>query len=425
MNEETNKKQKWPKRKLIKAIVTLVIIALLVVSVFIFVSKNNANAQIKRFSESIENNNANVLAEVLSTNDKQMTTEEAKNLISYLKSDENPNRLDDTLKKVKKNLKSGNSISELGTLKDKNGEPVISFSKNGKKLFVLDKISIEPHYREVYIRELDNTATYEFDNKHRVAVDKNKVSKLGEFVVGDYDVPVKKVFRDSSVNGKINGKIHVNTDDIQKGNHIVAKQDFNQTKIKIKLHNDDKLSDKNRKVIINGNTKPLKKDKVYGYFPNSNSFSVEAKGEMKGHRFKTNKVEVLQGTTNNSTQVVNLYFDEKQISKEIKKEEKMKNKLSKFIKAYIDDLSKAYKNKDYNEVSKYIKSNSDAEKFMEPKFKDKQSVKYKNIDVEKVEKEGNSFKITVKKRHKSIDMNNIYHVKIENDEPKIFKIENI
>lgn len=423
MSEDKNKKQKWTKKGKIKAIVTFVIIALLVISAFIFVNKNNADAQLKHFSDSVENSDAKTLANLLSTNDRTMTTDEAEHFITYLKSDENPNRLKETLDNVKSSLKDENSTSDLGTLKDKNNKPVLSFSKNGKQMFLLDKISIKPHYKDVYIKELDNTATYDFDKKHRVAVRKNKVSKLGSFVVGNYEVPVKKVFKDGSVQGKVDGKIHINTDELQKDNHVLAKQDFNQTKIKIKLHNDEKLESKNKKLLINGDIKSLEEDKIYGYFPNAQSFSVKAEGKLKDNNFETNKVDVLQGTTNNSTQVVNLHFDDKEINKTLEEDKKIKKELDKFIKSYMEDLNKAYKNKEYNEISNYIEDDSSAEKFMEPKFEHKESIKYTDTKVQKVKKEGSIYKVYAHKKYKKFDVNNIYHVKIENDKPKIVKIE--
>lgn len=423
MTEEASNEKKWPKKKLIKAIVTIVIIALLIVSIFIFISKNNANSQIDRFSESIENGDADALAEILSTNERNMTKSEAENLITYFKTNENPKRLKNTLDEVKNNLDSDNSTSHLGTLKDKNGKPVISFSKNGKHLFILDKISIEPHYRDIYIKELDNKATYRFDKKHEVPVDGNKLNKLGSFIVGDYDVSVKKKFKNGSVKGSIDGIIHINTDEVNKNDQIVAEQKFNQTKISVKLHNDSKLKSKSTKLLINNEVTSLKKDNIYGYFPNEQPFTVQAKGELKGHSFRTNKVEVLQGTTANSHQVVNLRFDEKAINKAVKEDEKVKQKLSKFIKEYMDDLNKAYKNTEYSEISSYIKEDSSAEKFMKPKFKDKQSIKYTDTSVKKVEKEGDMYKLHVHKKYKNYDVNNIYHVKIENDEPEIVEID--
>lgn len=423
MTEEASNENKWSKKKLIKAIVTLVIIALLIVSIVLFISKNNANAQLDRFSESIENGDADVLAEMLSTNERKMTTDEAKNLITYFKTNENPKRLSDTVDEVEEKLKSDESTSQLGTLKDKNGKPVISFSKNGKHLFVLDKISIEPHYKDVYIKELDNTAVYSFDTKHQVTVDRNKINKLGSFVVGDYDIPVKKKFKEGSVQGTVDGIIHINTDEVNKNDQIVADQKFNQTKISVKLHNDSKLESKNTKLLINDEITSLKKDNVYGYFPNEQSFTVQAKGEVKGHRFRTNKVEVLQGTTANSHQVVNLRFDEKDINKAVKEDEKIKQKLSKFIKEYMDDLNKAYKNTEYDEISNYIKEDSSAEKFMKPKFKHKQSIKYTDTSVKKVEKEGDVYKLHVHKKYKNYDVNNVYHVNMENDDPEIVEIE--
>lgn len=417
--KDTEKKIKWTKKTTIKAIVTTVIIALLIMSIILYVKKNNANAQLDQFASSIENDNSKRLADVLSTNNRKMSNAEAKHLINYFKQADNAKRLNETLKEVKSNIKSDNATADLGTFKDANNKPILDFSKNGKKMFFIDKISIEPHYRTVYIEEADNSATYIIDKEHQVSVDKNKLNELGSFVVGSYDIAAKKEFKEGAVKGKVNGTIHINTDNLNKSNKVVAKQSFNQTKIEIALHNASKLD--KEKLIINGKTTELDTNKTYGYYPNNNRFTVQATGQTKGHVFKTNKVDVLQGTTYNSTQIVNLKFDDKDIEKTIEKDNKDKEKISRFIKEYMDSLNKAYKKTDYDEIKDYIKTGSQADKFMKPKFKDKQNIKYTNTKVKSVKKDGDTYTVVITKQYKDNTVGTQYKVQ----DNKIIDIQDV
>lgn len=423
MSGNMEKTDKCKKKTIIKAIVTLVIIAILIISISIFITKNNAKSQIETLKDSVNNNDAKTLSLLLSTNSRDMTEDEGEHLIDYFKKDKNFQRFNKQLAKIKDNVDSKSGEPELGAITDKRNKTIINFSKNGKKYMFLDRVSMQPQYRDVYVKELDNTSVYNFDNKHQVPVDKNKVNKLGSFVVGSYDVPVKKEFTDGSVTGAIKGEIQIDTDKLDEKNRIIAKQDFNQTQINIKLHNDKNIDKKNRELVINGDVMSLDEGKLYGYFPNKNSFSVKAQGELKGHKFNTKSVNVLQGTTNNSIQTVNLYFNDKNIDKVIKEDKRMEKELEKFIKRYMDILNKAYKNKSYDEISKYIKSDSSAENFMKPKFKQKQSIKYKNVDVEKVKRVGKYFELYVQKKYKNYDVKNIYKIEVDNGEPKIIKID--
>lgn len=426
MSEETKQSKtennsKWTKKSTVKAIVTIVIIALLITFSVIFVKKNDANAQLNQFTSSIENNNPERLATILSTNEREMTKAEAEHLITYFKQRDNAERLNKTINNVKANIKSDESSPELGTLRDKNNQPILDFSKNGKKMFFLGKLSIDPHYRAVYIKEADNTATYNLGEGHQVAVDKNKLNKLGSFVVGNYNIDAKKEFKDGAVKGEVDGTIHIDTDNIDESNRVIGKQSFNQSKIKIELHNADKLDDKSLKLMINGETTELNTNKTYGYFPNSDSFTVQAEGKKEEHIFKTNEVNVLQGTTNNSIQTINLEFNDKEIEKTLEKEEEEKSKMSSFIKDYMESLNKAYKHTDYDEIKKYIKEGSKADEFMEPKFEKKADIKYKNTKVKSVEKTNDVYEIVISKQYKDNTITTEYKVK----DNKIIEIQDV
>ena len=396
---ETEEKDTKRKKAIIKAIVTLVIIAIIIISCIYVVKSNNAEAQLKDFKTSVENGDKESVAQYLSSNTRKMTTKESGHLIDYLSEKENKERLNKAIDTAINNLKSGESTSDLGTLKDKDNDAVLDFHKNGKQKLFLDKISINPHYRSVYIKELENNATYILSKKNKVPVDKNKLNKLGSFVVGNYNVDLSKEFDYSSVKGTVDGKIHINTDKKQNGK-IIANQSFPQTKIKVNLHNDEKLSAENRKLLINGEAKPLKENKTYGYFPNENTFSVKAAGNLNGQNFKTNTVDVYKGLTNNSTQTVNLYFDKKEIGQNLKEEKKNKEEIKRLLKDYIKSLNKAYKSKSYKDVSEYIKDDSEAEKQLKPRIKQKEDIKFKDVKVKTVKRQGDKYKVEVSKRYK-------------------------
>lgn len=413
--------EKDPKKKkvYIKAIVTLVIIAIIIVSCIYIIKSNNAEAQLKDFKASVESGDKESVTQYLSSNTRKMSTKEAGHLIDYLNQKENKDNLNKTIDKAIDNIESGESVSVLATLKDKDNDTVLDFHKNGKQMLFLDKISIKPHYRTVYVKELDNKATYILSNKNKVPVDKNKVNKLGSFVVGDYNVDLSKEFDYTSVKGKIDGQIHINTDEKKKGK-IIAKQSFPQTKIKVNVHNDQQLSSKNRKLLINGDIKDLKENKTYGYFPNEDTFSVKAEGNMDGTDFKTNSVDVYKGVSNNSTQTVNLYFDKKEISKSIKEEKETKEEMRELIKDYVESLNKAYKNKSYEDVSEYIKDDSEAEKQLKSKVKQKESIKFKDVKVNSVEKQGDRYKVEASKKYKNNTIVTEYEIDSESNQIEIY-----
>src|SRR5699024_10036914 len=101
---------------------------------------------------------------------------------------------------------------------------------------------------------------------------------------------------------------HINTNKKDDKHRVIAKQDFTQTKIKIKIHNDEDISNKSLKLYINGHLMKFNKDKIYGYYPNKDNFDVHVTGKYKDRIFKTNKVSVMESLSN-SVQIVNLDFD--------------------------------------------------------------------------------------------------------------------
>lgn len=416
---EHNEQDQCKNYKIIKAIIVLFIIASIITIGYIFYIKNNAASQIKEFKSNISNDNYKSLANQLSTNKRNMTTEESRHLVDYFKTKGNYKKLNRELENIEANLDKKSQESELGAITDKNKKTIITFSKNGKKFLFFDKISIKPIYRDVYVKELNNTATYNFKKRHKVLVDKNRINNIGSFIVGDYDVPVEKVFKDGPVKGHVNGKIHINTDRKQDNKHIIADQTFNQTRVRIKLRNDSKLD--NTKVYINDTPYKSDENRVYGYFPNDSSFNINATGEIDDNLFKTNDIDVNQTIGGNLT--VNLDFNRNKIDKYIEKKKKNRKVLNKFMKSYTKDLSKAYENKEYADISDYIKDNSRAEKLMKPKFKKKQKVKYSDTKVNDIKKEEDLYKVDVTKKYKANLVKITYYIKKIGSQFQITKME--
>lgn len=418
--QENTHKKLLTKPRFIKVIILIVVIALVTAIIYVFISKNGAESQMNELKSNIENKKDNALASQLSTNQREMTKKEANNLIKYFNSDNHKEQLQKEVHHIKSNIKK-DSGSDLGQIKDQQGKPIISISKNGKQYFILDKISMEPIYRDVYVKEADNKATYNIDENHQVSVQKQKLNKLGSFVVGKYEIPVKKEFKEGPVKDTVSGNLIIDTTKSQNGK-IVAKQDFNQTQIKIKVHNDDKIESKNRNLYINDKQYNLSESKKYGYFPNDDSFEVSVKGQIDGHIFETNKVSVMEGL-NSNTQTVNLYFNEKEIKSKTEADKKTRKDITDFIEDYMQHLNKAYEKTKYSPIKEDIKAGSKAETFMKPKFEKKQKIKYTATKVNKIKKNSDQYQVEVSKKYKSNPVKTIYTIEKDTDSFKITKME--
>ncbi|WP_281512220.1 TcaA second domain-containing protein [Mammaliicoccus vitulinus] len=418
--QENTRKKLLTKPRLIKIIILIVVIALITAIIYVFISKNGAESQINELQSNIENKNDNALAAQLSTNQREMTQKEANNLIDYFNSDKHKEQFQKELHDIKSNIKKDLG-SDLGQIKDQQGNPIISISKNGKQYFILDKISMEPIYRDVYVKEADNDATYNIDKKHQVSAQKQKLNKLGSFVVGKYEIPVKKEFKEGPVTDTVSGNLIIDTTKSKNGK-IVAKQDFNQTQIKIKVHNDNKIESKNRNLYINDKQYNLSESKKYGYFPNDDSFEVSVKGQIDGHIFETNKVSVMEGL-NSNTQTVNLYFNEKEIKSKTEADKKTRKEITDFIEDYMQHLNKAYEKTQYRPIKEDIKVGSKAESFMKPKFEKKQKIKYTSTKVNKIKKNNDQYEVEVSKKYKSNPVKTIYTIEKDTDSFKITKME--
>src|SRR5699024_12234269 len=87
-----------------------------------------------------------------------------------------------------------------------------------------------------------------------VTANKNKLTEMGAFFVGNYDIDATKEFKEdeSLVTGSVDGSIHIDTDSLDKDNKIVASDNFDQAWFKVNLKNTDKIK-KIDNIYIDGN----------------------------------------------------------------------------------------------------------------------------------------------------------------------------
>lgn len=328
-NESTNNKKS---RKIIWIIISIAIICIIGIIVLL-IRSHNANSQIRELKSNIDNNKVSKVAKQLSNNEQTMSESQATQLIKYLKDKNNYKRFNKEISNVIKNTKHDNTNStKLGTITNDQGEPIITFKKNGKQFFILDRVAMEVNYLPVYIKEEQYSSKYQVSGKKNKISEPNKLTYIGDFVDGKYRVPTKKTINNGPIKDDLNGSIEVDTSKKNKDNKIIANQHFKQAQFKIILHNDEKLNNNTKKIIINDHEYNFEKNKIQGYIPANQDFKVYAKGKIGNKTFETKPGNVFYHS-NNDIQVVHLYFNVEEINKKLeedkKKAEKQKKKAEK------------------------------------------------------------------------------------------------
>ena len=387
INQEKKQKQKKQLRKWL-IISSIIIIIILIIAFIIYwnVDNKSEKGQINDLDKAIQNKNADKLSKMMKTKGNTLPKSDAKRLINYFNQKDNQSRYQKQIKEIKETIDNGTQTdSTLGEIKDKNGKPVITISKDGIKAFFFKKLAFTPHYRTVYIDSKNNDATYQFDNKGKQssAVAGNKLSKLGSFMVGNYNISANKHFKDSSIDidDSVSGDININTDKVNSKGQIIAQEQFPQAWFKVKLENTKSL-DKDYNLYINDKRVNYSKSETYGAYPTDVPLKVKATGKINDKTIHTNEYDV-ESNKDDATQTITLKFDEKAIKKQVEKDKAIEKDAQSFLKSYTQELSRGYKESTFSGLRKYFKdSNSDVAKnirkqvlskkknqYSEPKFK--------------------------------------------------------
>lgn len=402
-----------------KLIITLIIVILMIafsILIYFLIQKYNAKGQMDKFERAVKDNDYNTVSNILTNNNHKFTKVEAKNFVKYVKKDNNYSKFQNEVKSIKKNIKEDKQhSSNLGSFTDSNNKKVLTVNKDGKKFFILDKIAFKPHLYNVYVKELDNKAVYEYklDKSIKTIADKNKLSKIGEFFVGNYTIDAQKTFKDSEVNGTTNGQLIINTDKKNKKGQVIADDVFSQITFKPKLHSSKELDKDSFKLYINNKETDYIDNKVYGKYPYINDpISVYAVGKIDDKEFKTSTVK-LKENPNQDLQNVKLEFDKAKVHRYKYDTDDKKDKSKDFMKKYMKHLNKAYSKGDYDYVKNDIDKGSELAERIKKETHDKQKINYEIKSFDKIKRNGNKLNIKLTKSNNNYITTASYTLKFD------------
>lgn len=388
------------KRKYIIFGVILVITLLIIGIAYYLISLNNAKGQIKEFEKLVQHNDYNSIANKLSNNEQTLSKTDAKNFVAFVKKKQNKERYNKQIKNIKSNIDQNKEYNtEYGSITDQYGNNLITVKKNGKKFFLIDKLEFKPKLTNVYVKEFNNTGFYHYKqgkNKETLA-DSNQTTELGKFFVGKYSIKADKTIKESLHNGTVTGKLNIDLTNREDTNKIYADEDFNQSWFKIKLNNNSLLEKDSYKVLVDNKSIDYKPQKVYGKYYTPTDLKVYVTGQLEGKEFKTNTINIRRNYKN-EYQDLKLSFDKNQIEDYKKDSNELKDKAKDYIKKYVKSLNKAYNKKEYKYISEFIKPNSELEKQLKNNIQGKEKVEFKEVNINKVERDNNKVTINLSKK---------------------------
>lgn len=401
--EHKKKKKKW-----IIAGVIIAVILVMAVIIYLFVTSEGAEGQIDEFDNAVKKNDYKKLSEIIDSGETHITSEDAKHFVTYIKKPENKKRFNQEIENIKKKLNSKNSEdSDLGKITDKNGKTIIDITRNGSRMFFLDDLAFSPNFYTVYVNEGQNTASYEFKyngkSQKKVGI-ANQKNELGRFFVGDYDIPTTKIFKDSLVDGSVEGKLHINTDRVDKDGKIFADDTFPQAYFKVDI-SDESLFKDNLFLNIDGKEIEYDPKKVYGKYPADAPIDVSATGKVNNHTLETDSVDVEDNKTN-KPQEIKLSFDSEEIKREKEENERIEKEAKKFMEDYVKKLNTGYKVYDFSALKYCFEDDkSDVAENIKKQVEGKKKHKYSKPEFKSYERDGNEIKIVLSKKdehHKEI-----------------------
>lgn len=380
--------------------IILVIIIVIIGVTYYLISLNNAKGQIREFEKFIQQNDYKSIANKLSNNEQTLSKTDAKNFVVFVKKKQNKERYNKQIKNIKSNIDQNKEYNtEYGSITDQYGNNLITVKKNGKKFFLIDKLEFKPKLTNVYVKEFNNTGFYHYKqgkNKETLA-DSNQTTELGKFFVGKYSIKADKTIKESLHNGTVTGKLNIDLTNKEDNNKIYADEDFNQSWFKIKLNNNSLLEKDSYKVSVDNKSIVYKPQKVYGKYYTPTDLKVYVTGQLEGKKFKTNTINIRRNYKN-EYQDLKLSFDKNQIEDYKEDSNELKDKAKDYIKKYVKSLNKAYNKKEYKYVSEFIKPNSELEKQLKNNIKGKEKVEFKEVKINKVERDNNKVTINLSKK---------------------------
>lgn len=421
LEQHKKKKRKW----IVRGIVALIII-LIALAIYFFIASKGASGQINEFDNAVKHKDYKKLTEIIKSGQKSINTIDAKHFIEYVNQPENRERYNSEIKKMKKALNDEAAHdSTIGKITDKNGHTIVDVTQNGNRFLFLNDLAFEPNFYNVYLKEGNNNASYEFKNngsQRKVVSNANNETELGQFFVGNYNVEVIKSFKEKPLDGSVDGHLHVNTDQADKNKKLEAKEDIPQAWFKVKLKNNEEL-DKDYKILIDGEEVDYEKNKIYGKYPADAPIAISAVGRANNQSLETKESEV-KANKEDKAQTIELTFKESDIEKQRKINKDIEKDAEKFMKAYTKKLNTGYEVSDFSALQYYFEDkNSSVAKNIKDQVESKKKSEFTDPKVTSYERNDTEIQLVLSKKDKKGRVINSRYDLVYDYKEKEFKIK--
>ncbi|EII2716962.1 hypothetical protein NZZ89_002508 [Staphylococcus pseudintermedius] len=423
---EVLEKYKKKKKKWIVGGIIFVAVLLVIIVLYLFFKSESMSGQISEFDKAVNDKDYNKLTEIVGSGEKSISVADAKHFVEYVNEPQNKERYNKEIKKMINDLENNKSYdSKVGRITDKNDNTVIDVSKNGNRFFFLNDLAFVPNFYNVYIKEGNNTASYEFKNNGKqseVVSNANSKTDLGQFFVGKYELEVTKSFKDKPLSGSVDGMLSIDTDKAGSGRKLEAEEDIPQVWFIVKLKNNVDL-DKDYKLLIDGEEVDLEKGKVYGKYPANSVITISAKGRANNSSLETKEVE-LEANEENKPQTVELVFRDSDIEKNKKINKEIEIEAEKFMKDYTKKLNTGYEVSDFSALQYYFEDkNSDVAQHIKMQVESKKKSEFSNPQVKSYERNDTEIKLVLSKKDEKGNIINSKYELVYDYQEKDFKIK--
>ncbi|EJD8527489.1 hypothetical protein M2M26_002416 [Staphylococcus pseudintermedius] len=423
---EVLEKYKKKKKKWIVGGIIFVAVLLVIIVLYLFFKSESMSGQISEFDKAVNDKDYNKLTEIVGSGEKSISVADAKHFVEYVNEPQNKERYNKEIKKMINDLENNKSYdSKVGRITDKNDNTVIDVSKNGNRFFFLNDLAFVPNFYNVYIKEGNNTASYEFKNNGKqseVVSNANSKTDLGKFFVGKYELEVTKSFKDKPLSGSVDGMLSIDTDKAGSGRKLEAEEDIPQVWFIVKLKNNVDL-DKDYKLLIDGEEVDLEKGKVYGKYPANSVITISAKGRANNSSLETKEVE-LEANEENKPQTVELVFRDSDIEKHKKINKEIEIEAEKFMKDYTKKLNTGYEVSDFSALQYYFEDkNSDVAQHIKMQVESKKKSEFSNPQVKSYERNDTEIKLVLSKKDEKGNIINSKYELVYDYQEKDFKIK--
>ncbi|EGQ3374975.1 hypothetical protein M6B32_002181 [Staphylococcus pseudintermedius] len=423
---EVLEKYKKKKKKWIVGGIIFVAVLLVIIVLYLFFKSESMSGQISEFDKAVNDKDYNKLTEIVGSGEKSISVADAKHFVEYVNEPQNKERYNKEIKKMINDLENNKSYdSKVGRITDKNDNTVIDVSKNGNRFFFLNDLAFVPNFYNVYIKEGNNTASYEFKNNGKqseVVSNANSKTDLGQFFVGKYELEVTKSFKDKPLSGSVDGMLSIDTDKAGSGRKLEAEEDIPQVWFIVELKNNVDL-DKDYKLLIDGEEVDLEKGKVYGKYPANSVITISAKGRANNSSLETKEVE-LEANEENKPQTVELVFRDSDIEKHKKINKEIEIEAEKFMKDYTKKLNTGYEVSDFSALQYYFEDkNSDVAQHIKMQVESKKKSEFSNPQVKSYERNDTEIKLVLSKKDEKGNIINSKYELVYDYQEKDFKIK--